>query len=245
MGGGQFGGTPAPEPPKEEKKENAAGIMSWDEIAASSREDEEAEEADALSTDFQRIKSAKEEKSNPIIIVGALGLAVLVLGFALLSGGGGSGPGAGEHETFEDWPYVDLEVRCHDTASCQREAERQYELGIDLLERHAVETGNLFDGYVHLLKAQELLKQGGIEAIPDEMNEWQPSHDRARESLDRTFREQRMRFHQAAQRGRHSEMVGVLDEIQVHFPDRTARENRWARERERQMRAEGTYPRRR
>lgn len=249
MGGESPEQKEADEEPEEEKKEGPQ-IKSWDEIAASSEEDEnEGQEGDvdAQMSNFQRIKEASSEnddESNPAIIIGGLAGAALLL-FFVLSGGGSGGSGVQqEAATFEEQEPVKISVSCIDPSACRQEAEHNYERGINLIEQRAIETGNLFEGYTRLLEARAYLEEAGIEEIPDEMDRWQEMHDEARQSLDARFQELRVRYHQANQRNQHREMVNILNEIEAYFPERSARENEWARDRETEMKNEGIYPRR-
>lgn len=246
------GGAPPAMPPQEEAEQvddGGPGIKSWDEIAASSEDGDSSkeEEADDGRRALQQIREQSgDDESNPVLIVGALVAAVGFLGFAVFSGGGDDeARQQAQRVPIAEQEPVELTVDCYEPASCQREAERHYDRGMDLIEQRAVETGNLFEGYHRLLQAQKALEEAGVEEIPeDEMPDWHEMHDMAREELDRRFREFRMRYHQADQRDRYREMASVLDEIQENFPERTARENQWAREHERSMQAEGIYPRR-
>ena len=236
----------AKEEKEEKKKDDGPGIMTWDEIAATSERDAlEGVEVEQEMTNFQRIQEAKKKKegSNPIVIVAGLMGAALLLLFAL-SGDGDSGSVVEtERRPFEEQEPVVISVTCIDPSACEQEAEHNYQRGVDLLEQRAVETGNLFEGYHRLLLTQAYLEEAGIAQIPDEMDQWQELHDMARADLDARFQELRMRFHQAAQRNQHREMANILREIEAYFPERTARENRWARNRETQMKAQGIYPR--
>ena len=247
-GGTGGGGIDVPEEPEEEAEDGGASIVSWDEIAAASAAEEAAsKESEAAPTDFERIRQGKEknkEGSNPAIIIVGLAGAGLMLFIALSSGGGnGGGVAQTQERPFEEQEPVAISVSCIDPAACEQEAERSYERALDLFEQREVETGNLFEGYERLLQTQAYLQEAGINEIPDEMDEWQEKHDMAREELDRRFQESRMRFHQANQRGRYSDMVDILTEIEAYFPERTARENRWARDQENDMKSKGTYPR--
>ena len=245
--GNSPGGGSAPKPEKkEEKKEEEPEkmIMSWDEIAAGPEKDEDGEEEAA--TDFQRIQSAtkkKKQESNPAIIIVALAGAGVLLFFALSGGGGGGGGSVTEQVPFEEQEPVVVSVSCLDASACRQEANQHYQRAVNLIEQRAIERGNLFEGYHRLLKARAFLDEAGVDELPSEMDRWHELHDLAREDLDRRFQELRVRYHQAAQRDNHREMANVLNEMQGFFPERSARENRWARERETEMKGRGIYPR--
>ncbi len=236
-------------PEKEDPMESgAAGIQSWDEIAASEAAREKAENQQAEVAAFRQARDSNkgQEETNPALVGAAVVGIVVLLGVALLAGGGDDGADdrAGDRGQ-EDRPPVEVSIECHDEASCLAEAEHNYERGVDLIERREVETANLFDGYHRLVKVKASLEEGGIEEIPEQMDQLQSLHDEAREELDGTFSEFRMQFHQASQQDEFHRMADVIDDIQTHFPEHTAYEYRWAREREREMQAQGVYPRQR
>ncbi len=238
----------AAEPPApEEKEDGGAGIMSWDEIAATS-EAEEEDDGNQTRADLARLRQSSkgkdDDESNPVVIIGALGAAAVLMLFTVLGGGGGGGGGAEGGESFDELPPLEVSVSCMDEVDCRDRARSEYEQGLDLLERRSVERGNLFEGYSRLIHAEAYLQEGGVDEIPSEMDQWQEKHDEARGALDDQFAEYRVRYHQAQSRQRHSEMADVLDDVETFFPERTARENIWARQNERQMKTEGIYPRR-
>ncbi len=242
-------GSDLDEPDQDDDEEDEGpDIISWDEIAAASKEEEAAgEQAAAAKSNFERIREGKKknkEGSNPaIIIVGLAGAAVML--FVALSAGGGDDGGVvqTQQRSVEEQEPVAISVSCIDRASCEQEAERNYQRALNFFEQQAIETGNLFQGYERLLITQAYLEEAGIHEIPPEMDQWHEKHDMAREKLDRKFQESRMRFHQANQRERYGEMRDILDELEAHFPERTARENRWARQQENDMKSKGIYPR--
>lgn len=251
MGGGQQPGLDGggEQPAPEDEGGDQAGIMSWDEIAASPEAQDGGDEAakEAEPTDFERLQRAKKEddKSNPAVLIGGAILAAVFLAVAFFGGSSGDSDTVQEEAVpFHEQTPVEVSVDCVDPTTCKREAEQNYERALDLLEEQAVETQNLFEGYHRLLLVEAYLEEAGEDKIPDEMDEWQEKHDTARQELDANFRDLRMRYHQAKQRpGSGQEMADVLAEIEAYFPERTARENRWARDRESEMKSEGIYPR--
>lgn len=251
LGAGLEGGMGAESAGESEESSaaNDAGIMSWDEIAASSESEdgEEDESGERGLSDLQRMrrqKQSKDEETNPVVVIGAL-LAAVALLFVAFSSGSDDGGVVEDGAVHCDQEEVRLEVSvsCLDEATCRQEAEHNYERGIDLIRSRAVETGNLFEGYERLLKAQAYLREAGIDEIPPEMDQWHEKHDMARDQLNERYREFLVRFHQAEQRGRAHEMAEVIDRVQANFPTHTACENRWARNAERNMKSEGIYPR--
>ena len=235
-GGGADREQPVEEAAEESADDGGAGIKSWDEIAAS---DEESEaEANSSSRTIKDIRDDHEdEETNPVIVGAGVILAVGFLAFGFL--GGGDDEDAQQRQAaqsiFEQEP-IPLSPDCLEPASCEEDAYHHYERGIDMIEGRAIETGNLFRGYHRLLLAEAYLEEAGIDEIPSDMEQWHEKHDMARESLDTTFRELRMRYHQADQRDRPRDMRRVIDEVEEHFPEREAREAEWARNKERELR---------
>lgn len=250
-GGGGFGAPPPSAAPKREEKpepSNPAGIVSWDEIAASDEALSEAEDGGSAS-DFQRIQSASKKagggsgETNPAVVIGGVLIAVGMLAFTFLGGGD---PGTGEVEeqvSFADMAPVQIEVECAGGPDCIRKAQDTYRIAIDLLEKKDVENRNLFDGYMRLLEARELAKQGGAEELPPELADWETMHATAREQLDGYYKNFRAAFHSAKQRDRYIEMATTLNQLEAFFPEPTSRENRWATEMKMEMKASGIYPR--
>jgi hypothetical protein len=226
--------------------EGAGGIVSWDDIAQSdaARDDEGIVQV----SDYQKIrnaaaKGAKKEEGNPLImIVGVVGIIAMLVFIFMPQDDGMGGQGEGGR-SFDELPPLELSVDCLGEADCLRKAQAAYRLGVELIERRDVENRNLFEGYKKLAEAKELLAVGGIAQIPADMNRLTTLHDQARADLDQLFRGLRMRYKQLETNRMYKEMVDILNSIQVFFPDRTARENRWAVAHERQMRLQGVYPR--
>ena len=227
---------------KDNARDKGKSIMSWDEIAASSDENDDVEPGPGANSRRLQRGGDQDEESNPIIVFGALGVAVVMLVFAVFAGGGGSEEGSDSGSSFDDMPPIEVSVSCLDEVDCRDRAREAYEQGLDLLERRSVERSNLFRGYEQLVKAESYLTEGGVDEIPSDLEQWQEKHDEARESLDKQFAEYRMRFHQAQTRQRYTDMAEVLEEVESFFPEREARENWWARQHERRMKSEGTYP---
>ena len=241
-----------PEPEPEEPDQGGGGIRSWDEIAADSeREEAEKEkarqESETTASKFNEVRknSGDGEETNPVIVVGGILGAVLLLGFALLADTGSDDQQVHDEEVpMTEREPVELSVDCIDERECRDDAEQHYARGTELIDQEAIEVGNLFEGYRRLLKAEKYLEEAGTDEIPDDWDQWQEYHDDARSRLDDRFSEFRMAYHQASQSHRYHEMADILEEIEELYPDRTARERDWARQKEREMQAEGVYPRR-
>lgn len=247
---GGFGAPPPSEAPekKEEKSGDAAGIISWDEIAASDEALSEGED-DVAASDYQRIQSAskkagaKSDETNPVVVIVGVLIAVGMLGYTFLGGGPATDTGGDEQIAYSELPPVQLDVDCVAETDCMRKAQETYMIASDLLSKRDVENRNLFDGYKRLLEARELMTMGGVEQFPAEMKDWQALHDDARAQLDTYYKNFRAAFHSAKQRQRYMEMAETLKQIEAFFPDKTSRENRWASEMELEMKSSGTYPR--
>ena len=240
-----------PELQPEPEDDGGAGIRSWDEIAADSEREEAKkkarEESETKASKFNEVrqKSGDGEETNPVIVaVGIVG-AVLLLGFAFLADRGSDDEQVNHDEVpITEREPVELSVDCVDERECRNEAEQHYARGIELIDQEAIEVGNLFEGYRRLLKAERYLEEAGSDEIPDDWEQWEEYHDDARYRLDDRFGDFRMEFHQASQSHRYHRMADILEEIEELYPDRTAREREWARQQERQMQADGVYPRR-
>ncbi len=258
LGGGSSGASgpgggpsepPVPEALEDPSPANDAGIMSWDEIAASSESEEEdkSDEEERGVSDLQRMRRANQSsknESNPVLIIGALLAAGALLFVALSSGSDDSAEiDQSELECGQEESRLEVSVSCIDETSCKREAEHNYERGVDLIRSQAVERGNLFEGYQRLLKSRAYLEEAGINEIPAEFDQWHEKHDEALAELDKRYREFMVRFHQAEQRGRNREMAEVVERVQSYFPEHMSCENQWARNAERSMKSQGIYPR--
>ncbi len=235
-GGGSQGSEP-------KRQMDDIGIMSWDEIAQSKEARQEEEVASA--TDYERISAVSKEKeeTNPLLVGVGLLLAVGMLAYVFM---GDTGKSSGvNHATFEfdSLPMVEIDVTCIGETDCMRQARAAYTRGMDLIEKQDVENRNLFDGYKRMLEAREFLSQANYQGIPDDMKNLESTETAARDELNRIFRNFQMRFHQSQQRKDYEEMVRVLNSVVVFFPDRTAREHRWANHMEVTMKRNGTYPR--
>lgn len=257
VGGGQtgdgFGQSPPMQAPLGEKaapskptgEAIAGGIVSWDDIAQS--DEASGDDQQVMVSDYDRIKKAsakgaKKDETNPVLVVVALVAIVGLLVYIFIPTGGDGGGGGGERVDLASLPPVEIDVSCIGEADCMRKASTAYRLGVDLIERRDVENRNLFDGYKQLLQAKAYLEQGGMLQIPEEMGRLEPLHDQARSDLDILFRSLRVRYNQLETNRMHREMADVLISMQAFFPDRTAREHRWAVEHERAMRTRGVYP---
>lgn len=242
FGAGPQPQTPTPAEPQTEEA-RSAGIVSWDEIAASPEALDESEQV--VSTDFDRLnraKSKKKEESNPALVGGAAIIIVGMLVFMLFGGDSNKKSGQFEQVDINEVQPLEVNVRCLDQGSCRRDALRSYALAVDTYESRDVEVSNLFESYRLLMEARAYLESGGITEFPEEMKNWQALHDSTRGELNELFDRFRMQHHQASSRKRYNEMAEVLRLVMAYFPDRTSREYRWARDQETSMRSRGIYP---
>lgn len=220
---------------------DAGGIKSWDEIAQSADNNEEVGQA---PTNFEKIQSAsKNEKSNPVVVLGGGLLAVGMLVWSFMpAGGGGAKEGAGQVD-LESQPPVEIVVDCLGESDCVRQAQKRYQLGKAQIDKKDVEVANLFEGYRALLESQALLEKGGVVQLPTEMADVEARKVAARAELDALLKKQQVRFHQSKLRDDHREMVVALDTIKSYFPNPTAREHKWALQQEVDMKNRNIYPR--
>ncbi|RAL24812.1 hypothetical protein DL240_00960 [Lujinxingia litoralis] len=238
----------SPEPGAKPASDDPAGIVSWDEIAASDAALADADE-DVQASDYQRIQAASAKagaapgETNPVVVIGGVVIAVGMLAFTFLGGGDGGAASGPEKVNYSELPPVQLEVNCLDQTDCMRQAQESYRIATDLLDKKDVENRNLFDGYKRLLEVQAYMEKGGVTEFPAEMGEWTVLHEGSRAALDDYFRNFRASFHSAMQRDRYLEMAETLNKVEAFFPDSTSRENRWASDMELKMKAEGNYPR--
>ena len=224
-----------------------AGIVSWDEIASSEEaktEEEKEEEAREAESPFERMQRAAEsddEESRPLLlIVGAIGI-VAMLGYIFFGGGGGGG-GDKNEKLVEGDKQLKVEVDCIGAADCKKQAIAAYKIGSEDLKKAGVTPSNRFEGYKALLKAEKFLERAGVDKPPKEMDDLQDKKKRARDMLDKTFRNYRVAFHQAKSTKNYKKMAQSLSTIKSYFPDKDAYEHRWAKAQERRMKQRGTYP---
>lgn len=225
----------------EDKK--GAGIVTWDEIASSSAAMEE-EEVGVVS-DFERIQAAKkDEGSSPVLVIGGVLAIVGLLVVALLASAGGDNNRdiVDNSIPWEERTPVEISVSCLDGPECRRRAENSYDQAMALLERRDVETGNLFEAYKRLLELEAYLEKTGSGEVPERLRDWKEHHDKVRAELDTMFGRWRMEYHRASTLNRHEEMADILIAVNSYFPDRTAKEARWARDEEILMKNQGIYP---
>ncbi len=237
MGGQPLGNGPA-------KPGNDAGIVSWDEIAQS-KEAIHGDDYVPEATDYDRISAAgtEREKTNPLLVIIGVLLAVGMLGWVFLSDDGSTVSSERAEFDLSELPPVEIKVSCIGEVDCMRQARATYARGIDLIEKQDVENRNLFAGYMRMLEVRALLAEAGVAGIPEEMKALEPTEKAARQALDRKFREFKVQFHQSQQKKDSMEMVRVLNSVIVFFPERTAREYRWATNMETDMKRNGSYPR--
>ncbi len=236
-GGNQQAPPPGPVAPQEDK--GGAGIVSWDEIAASSEAYDE--EVVPEATDFERLQAANKKGEggpSPLIIIAAVVMVVMFVGVLLMTRGDGGGTVVADGGEVQLVP-VEINVSCLDAGECRRNAVRAWERSEDLYDSRDVEAGNLFDSYKRLLEAKAYLEAGGIAEIPSEMSGLEERHVALRQELDELFAALRMRYHQAESRQRNQQAVDVLREINSFFPDRTSQEARWVREKELELQSRG------
>jgi hypothetical protein len=251
-GGPQGGGPSGPSgggPSSGGGGESGGGVMSWDEIAASAEAADDYEGSqgapdDAMST-FQRMEEAqkkRKDESNPLIIVGGL-IGIAVVGYFLLFGGDDTGDQPIDNVVNqENMPDVVIDTNCVDKKQCRELAKKSYAVGEELLLKKDVDIANLYNGYKKMLEAEAALKEGNIARIPPEMRDLPKKKKQARKELDAIFRNYRVKYSAKSKHDMYGEMAEALDAIKSYFPDKKAWAHRWALEKERKMRSNGTWP---
>jgi hypothetical protein len=222
---------------------NDAGIVSWDEIASSSEAMLDAS-GEKPQTIHERLQKNKEEKTNPAL-VGVAGIAILgLLYFTFLRG-----PEATVNVDTEQIPMTEqvpvvIEVTCLGASACLQKAKQAYQVGEEKLKQKNIAIANLFHGYKKMLEAEAYLVKAGSPKLPPKMAALPMKKQTARAELNKIWKNYQVRFHQAKKRSEYRNMVRELNALFEYFPDRTARENRWAAEQVQTMKENGVYPKR-
>lgn len=229
----------------------AAEIESWDEIAESAADSGSAavssgtvgEGADRFSSSAGKSgsKESEEEQTDPLLVGVALLLSAGLLAVAFWPDEKGGGIASSGEEGTEE-TSMKIQVDCLSDEECMSEARRVHRVGAEYLEKQDAEIGNLFKGYKRLLETRAYLEKAGRSSPPEEMSDLESEIEKAAGELERIFRNYRVKYKSAAKNDRHRDMARALHTIQQYFPDKTAREYRWARDRIFEMRDNGTYP---
>ena len=229
-----------------------AGIESWDEIAESAVDEEEeapdpqSQGGSAQSSFGQPSQASAEGGSQPeqtdpkIVILGIVG-SIALLAYSFWPGANTSTTSGGD-PLQKKGPSVKIEVQCLSNAECLKGAKETYEVGTEWLEKSDTEIGNLFLGYKRLLEARTYVEKSNRDSPPPEMKKLGAKIEAARKELDKIFRNYRVKYRSAKKNGQYDEMAEALNTIQEYFPDKTAREHRWARSRILRMKDQGNYP---
>jgi hypothetical protein len=242
-GFGQAPATPAQAAPPTNTSANAAvgGVASWDEIAAGADEEEEVKRN---MTDFERIEqaaakaNAKGGGTSPLLMV-AVVIAVIAVVASLLMPSGGPAEYAAE-DTEEQVP-VQIRVDCLGKDDCMDKAKNAYKVGSQTFEKSDVTVSNLFESYKKFLEAKEYIAKSGAPA-PKSMADLDDKIAKARAGLDLEYKKYRAAYRDAEGRKMYREMAKALLSIKSVFPDKTAKEHKWASEQEGKMKAAGNYP---
>jgi hypothetical protein len=232
-GGEPASGDQAPEDNKD------SGIISWDEIASSS----EATDGDAeAGAQGPLQKKKKDEETNPMLVIVA-GAAIVGLMWFTFFGDGPAGVNTKDDSSpLEDQSPMALEVSCMGESACLQQAKESYKVGSEKLEKKGAAISNLFEGYKKLLETELYLEKAGKKEPLAEMADFEAKKSAARDELTSIFKNERVKYHQAKKRSQHIPMAQSLDAVKVYFPDKTAREHRWALNEEMEMKRKGIYP---
>lgn len=251
MNSGGFGApsqAPAPTPQAPAPQNNAgggvkaAGNTVWDEIAASAEAQEDGGPREL--TDFQKMQEAENraEKGgpNPILLLVTV-LAIIGVGAVFLLGGGAGEDVIDTEVPFDQQAEFQITASCVGQDDCVEQARQSYKVGLQLLEKKDANVSHLFDGYKKLYEAKYLLDKGKAPA-PADMSELDAKMQGSRAELDGIFRNYRVVYFTGLQRKMYKDMAAALGAIKTYFPDQTAREYKFATEKEIEMKSKGTYP---
>ncbi len=222
---------------------NEAGIVSWDEIASSSEAmDDDGQPKE--TTVYERMQGGKkkDEKTNPVLVAVAGAGIIGLLYYSFFMGSPGGPPPVKPDKALKDPTPVVIEVSCMGEAACMHNAEESYKVGLEKLEKKDVAIPNLFEGYKKLLEAKQYLDKAGKKKVPADMSKLEDKRKQARAELTEIFKNYRVKFHQAKKRKLYKDMVKALDAVKTYFPDKTAREHKWAMAEELDMKKQGVYP---
>ena len=239
---------PAPAKPKESfPNPDTGGIRSWDELAQETPDEEDI--GGMAATDFQRLQAASKkaaknsEGSNPVVIVvGVLGIAALLAFYFYPTPQATVNVGP---QTAEEIPvifYKPGDNSCTVPAECKQQALQAYRYGVEVYEKRTVDLGNLYESYKQFDRARMLLSNGEIETPPAELADLESRLETVEKELQREFTSRKLKFINFGKYKMYKEMSDTLNEIYAYFPDKRARDHQWARDREREMRDQGTYP---
>lgn len=225
-------------------------IESWDEIAREAEEDDEEEQeqggsslADSLEPSRDRHRgSGEEEQTNPLLVVVAIAAigGVIYLNFFSDTDDGLGGKGEGMLD--ESQPPVTLEVECLSPKACVEKAKEAYNVGTAKLNKKGAEISNLFNGYKKLLRAKKLMEKAEGKKKPPMMSDHEAKLKSARKELDQIFQNYQVQYFSAKKNQNYERMANALHTIKTYFPDKSAREHRWAKQRELEMKKKGNYP---
>ena len=243
-GNADWDSAPAPSAPAADSD----AIVSWDDIAKSA---EEAEAAEQGATDFQRIQAAqaKADKqtrgNNPLILYGGVLGIVALLVWSFWPKPPPPPPDTGVDVTSAEVPFIAWErsdIDCVGQANCRADAIDAYRVGMKFSEQAGADITNPYQAYKQFSLAQELLKKGGIQKVPDEMTDVTTQQARVKDGLDRTFQQHKVNYLNLKKRSMFRDMADQLTKLQAYFPDKRCLYNQWAVNEERKMKEEGTYP---
>lgn len=231
-----------------------AGLMSWDEIAASAdaHSEVEVDAASAALSDFEKIKNAQEEaekksKGNPIIKFGGLAAIIALVGVIVYTEfrppPEKDEPGKIKVDNAPpeiDWKKEDLD--CVGKANCEAAALQAYKVGADLCEQIDSQPGNRYKCFKQFTKAEELLAKGGVEEAPAEMEGYVEAREKIAPLLQSRFQQLRANIYSDKKLKMWGNVVDKLDQVKSTFPDPRCNYHQWAVEQERKMKEAGTYP---
>lgn len=225
----------------EKSAASEAGIVSWDEIARSSEAMGDGP-ADKPQTLQERLAAKKDEKTNPMLVVFAGAMILGLVYFTFFMGDDDAVEDEAAQVSIMQQATVEIKVSCLGASGCQQKAQQAYAIGKEKIEQKTIAIPNLFEGYKKMMEAEAYLQKAGNATPPPAMADYAKRRDQARLELDEIWRNYHVRFNQAKKLRQYQQMVNELNAMMEYFPDRTARENRWAVAEARKMKDDGVYP---
>jgi len=78
--------------------------------------------------------------------------------------------------------------------------------------------------------------------LPAQLADLEATKTEIRAEMDAIFQQYRVKYHDKKTRKMYQDMSDILREITAYFPDKRCLYNRWAFQREREMKEEGVFP---
>lgn len=226
-------------------------LVSWDQIAQSAEEEPEQGYGKRGATDFERMQIAQQKAeagsqgNSPVRLMIAGLLIAGLLAFIFIEPGKKTLADDGGDATNEEEPfilYAKGDIDCVGRANCEAQAISAYKVGKKTYEAKAADIINLYESYRQLDRAEKLLEAGGVTPLPAEMADLPETKKVIFGEMEAIFQQYRVTYNDKKKRKMYQDMADILNKITAYFPDKRCRYNRWAFEREREMKQEGVFP---